>query len=139
MHAAHYEEQRAGSATYLVAWEGTEPLGSGLVQWRGPVGINARVAFPDSAELNHLQVRPERRGSGVGTCLIQAAEDLARARGHHQLGVAVALDNPNAARLYTRLGYVPTEVVDVTAYTWTNGQGQTQHDTETDQLLIKHL
>lgn len=46
------------------------------------------------------------RGQGVGTALIRAAEALAGERGLPRVGLGVAEDNPNAARLYGRLGYV---------------------------------
>lgn len=62
VHGAHYTEQREGTATYLVVWQDEEPLGSGLIQWHGPIGMNARAAFPGSVEVNHLQVRQELVG-----------------------------------------------------------------------------
>ncbi|MDT0262025.1 GNAT family N-acetyltransferase [Jatrophihabitans lederbergiae] len=139
VHGAHYTEQREGTATYLVAWQDEEPLGSGLIQWHGPIGMNARAAFPDSVEVNHLQVRPELRGRGVGTVLLKAAEQLAENRGYKLIAVGVALDNPDATRLYRRLGYTPTGVIDVCAYDWTDDDGQQHHEIETDQLLIKRL
>jgi len=139
VHGARYTEQREGTATYLVAWQDEEPLGSGLIQWHGPIGMNARAAFPDSVEVNHLQVRPELRGRGVGTVLLKAAEQLAENRGYKLIAVGVALDNPDATRLYRRLGYTPTGVVDVCAYDWTGDDGQQHHEIETDQLLIKRL
>jgi hypothetical protein len=38
---AHYAEQQAGTATFLVGWEDDEPLGWALIQWRGyrPAGV----------------------------------------------------------------------------------------------------
>nr|MDQ2958678.1 GNAT family N-acetyltransferase [Actinomycetota bacterium] len=132
-------EQRGGAASYLVAWQEEQPLGSGLVQWRGPIGRNARAAFGESVEVNHLHVRPERRGQGVGTALLAAAERLAAGRGCQSIAVGVSRDNPAAARLYRRLGYLPTGVVDVCAYDWIDDDGQSHHEIETNELLVKQL
>ena len=122
IHGAHFAEQHRGSATYLMAWRGPVPLGSGMVQWSGCVGANARTAHAECIEINHLQVRPEHRGNGVGSALIAAAEDLIRSRGHAEAGVGVSAANPDAARLYHRLGYGSTGIRDTSL---TPGQTQT--------------
>lgn len=139
VHASHLRAQESGTATFLVAWEGSMPLGSGLVQWSGPVGDRAREAFPDAVEINHLQVREESRGRGVGTALIAAAEDLCAARGRRLVAVGVATDNADAARLYERLGYQRTGVVDVSEYDWVDGAGTVHHEVEQDELLVREL
>ncbi len=53
-----------------------------------------------------MGVRSELRGRGVGTALIQAAEDRARRRGHQWIAISVNVDNTSAARLYEWLGYI---------------------------------
>jgi GNAT superfamily N-acetyltransferase len=136
---AHYAEQHTGAATFLVAWEVREPCGWALIQWRGCVGENAKTAFPDCVEVNHLQVRPEHRGRGTGTAILAAAEERARDRGLAQLAVSVSIDNPNAARLYRRLGYQPTGVVDACSYRWRDDQGTWHDEIESSELLIKRL
>lgn len=137
VHEAHYAQQAVGRVTYLVAWRGDDPLGSGVVQWGGCIGPNAQETFPEAVELNHLQVRSEYRGQGVGSRLINAAEELVRQAGRRQVGVGVAEDNPDAERLYVRLGYRKTGVFDVTEYDWVTGEGRLQHEVERDQLLLK--
>lgn len=136
---AHFAQHQAKTATYLVAWEGETPLGGGLVQWRGCVGERARAAYPDAAELNHLQIYPDARGRGAGTAIICAAEALAAERGIRQLAVGVAEDNPDAQRLYLRLGYRETGVVDCSEYDWKDESGTEHHTVERDQVLIKEL
>lgn len=139
VHATHFEEQHDGQAAYLVAWRQEEPLGSALIQWRGPVGVNARAAFPECVAITHLQVRPGLRGSGVGSHLIRTAETLAVTRGRPQVGLAVGTENPRAASLYERLGYQRTGAIDVSEYDWTDSHGQRHHEVETDEFLIKVL
>lgn len=139
VHAVHLRDQESGRASFLVAWDGEEPLGSAMVQWGGPVGAAARAAHPDAVEVNHLQVRAEHRGGGVGTALIGYAEELARGRDRHLVAVGVAVDNPGAERLYRRLGYRGTGIEDVSEYDWVDADGTTHHAVERDVLLVKEL
>jgi GNAT superfamily N-acetyltransferase len=139
VHEAHHARQRAGQATYLVAWQDQEPLGSGVLQWGGCIGANARTTYPEAVELNHLQVRDRYRGQGVGSALIAAAEALAAQAGRYQMAVGVAEDNPDAERLYRRLGYRRTGVIDVSEYDWITAEGAVRHETERDLLLVKNL
>jgi GNAT superfamily N-acetyltransferase len=136
---AHYAQQHSDSATFLVAWEASEPLGWALIQWRGCVGENARAAFPDCIEVNHLQVRPEHRGRGAGTAILTTAEEQARDCNTTQLAVSVTVENTAAAQLYRRLGYQPTGVVDVCSYRWRDDQGSWHDETESSELLVKRL
>jgi RimJ/RimL family protein N-acetyltransferase len=55
------------------------------------------------------------------------------------MAVGVAEDNPDAERLYRRLGYRPTGVIDVSQYDWITPEGAVRHETERDQLLVKDL
>jgi ribosomal protein S18 acetylase RimI-like enzyme len=135
----HHRQQRDGATTFLVCWRGDEPLGYGVLHWDGCVGDNARAAFPSGVEVNHLQVRPGSRGRGAGTALLGTAEERARARGAGQLAVSVAPDNAGAARLYRRLGFRPTGIVDVCSYSWADDQGNRHHEVESSELLVKPL
>ncbi|HUB38586.1 MAG TPA: GNAT family N-acetyltransferase [Streptosporangiaceae bacterium] len=52
-----------------------------------------------------LEVHPALRSCGIGTLLIQAAEQRIRARRLHQAELGVEEGNPRARALYERLGY----------------------------------
>lgn len=136
---AHYDEQEARGATFLVGWDADEPLGWALIQWFGCLGENARAVFPACVEVNHLQVRPQHQGRGTGTAILAAAEQRARDRGLTQLAVSVALTNHDAARLYRRLGYQPTGVIDACSYRWRDDQGSWHDETESAELHVKEL
>ena len=114
-HAHKYQRQVAGLSTYLVAWDDGLPVGHGEVRWDGCASPTVLRAVPDCPELNGLVVyREEVRGRGIGTALIRAAVDRAAERGFVRIGLGVGDDNPGAARLYERLGFVPAvEYVDV--------------------------
>lgn len=139
VHEHHFADQEAGRATYLVAWRGDEPLGSGLLQWEGCVGGNARAAYPEAVEFTHVQVRDGHRSQGVGSGLIESAEEEATAAGRACVAVGVGDDNPGAERLYVRLGYRATGVFDVCEYDWADGDGAVHHEIERNQLLVRRL
>ncbi|MFT4164738.1 MAG: GNAT family N-acetyltransferase [Microlunatus sp.] len=52
-----------------------------------------------------LAVHPLLQGLGIGTALIAALEQRLRVRGCAEARLTVEHDNPDAARLYGRLGY----------------------------------
>jgi aminoglycoside 6'-N-acetyltransferase len=70
-----------------------------------------RPQDPDGARTPHLKVdlglavAPDWRGRGVGSALMRAAEDWARAHGAERMVLDLAANNSGAQRLYERLGY----------------------------------
>lgn len=78
------------------------------------------------AYLYALRVKPPWRQLGLGTRLVQTAEDLLCARGFDVVTIAVAKDNFGALRLYQRLGYaVFSDDPGVWYFTDVNGVAQT--------------
>jgi len=66
--------------------------------------------------VNALAALPGRRGSGLGTALMKAAEDKAAAAGITQLSVQVFEQNAHAVKLYDRLGYRVAETRPVLSH-----------------------
>jgi ribosomal protein S18 acetylase RimI-like enzyme len=58
------------------------------------------------ARLYSIATHAEARGKGVGSALLEAAEQAARRRHCQALRLEVRIDNHAAVRLYERLGYV---------------------------------
>jgi [ribosomal protein S18]-alanine N-acetyltransferase len=83
--------------TYLVAWEGDEPVGHAHVAWE--------ETTLDVPEIQDVFVPTELRARGIGTKLSETAEQMARARGHRQISISASITNEGALRLYRRLGY----------------------------------
>ena len=83
-----------GDGVYLVAWQGTEPIG------------HAHLALTDPPELQDVEVRLEHRRRGVASALTAHAEDETRTRGFDRLRLGVSADNAPAQALYRRCGYV---------------------------------
>jgi ribosomal protein S18 acetylase RimI-like enzyme len=62
-------------------------------------------------------VKPELRGKGVGSALINFAADSARERGLTALLLDVSATNPRAENLYRRLGFEVTGIKSAKAST----------------------
>lgn len=75
------------------------------------VGV-ADPEHPGEAVLVAMWVAAETRGRRVGEALGQAIIDWARSEGYKAVCLAVADHSPSAQRLYERMGFVPTGIVD---------------------------
>ena len=62
-------------------------------------------AKPDEFIVSTISVSSDARGLGVGTRLMNAAEDLAKESGKNLMSLGVIGKNEAARRLYERLGY----------------------------------
>ncbi|GIF62869.1 hypothetical protein Ais01nite_09040 [Asanoa ishikariensis] len=90
--------------------------------------------------LVHLEVVSVLRGRGYGTALIRAAEDLVRSRGHSRVVLGVGVTNPDARRLYERLGYVEWPHGHIaTGYHAIGDDGVRRWFPETITMLVKAL
>ena len=90
--------------------------------------------------LIHLEVLGPLQRRGIGTALVRAGEDTARRLGHGQLALGVGLDNPDARRLYERLGYADWDHGTVVG-TWVarDHEGPSVTVSEVLDMLVKHL
>jgi GNAT superfamily N-acetyltransferase len=139
-HEERLELQGGGSATYLIAWQGGEPVGHVLVR-SSPVSQQGVAA--GCAELEDLFVCEEKRRRGVGRALLAAAEDVARAAGARRLGFGVSVANPSnaaARRLYERCGYTDSGLGEfVLGYTYWDELGRRHRDEELHRYVTKPL
>ncbi|QDP98219.1 GNAT family N-acetyltransferase [Microlunatus elymi] len=101
--AAAYERSFADQVELVLI-----TLGNGLPIAVGAVDFAKRDA---AGELWMLSVRDEWQSLGVGTILITELEDRIRRRGLSRATLGVEHDNPRAAALYQRLGYVQDGLV----------------------------
>jgi len=115
---AAWEARREGYAEYLAD-------GSGFLQIADEEGVAVGYAFtvlrdatddtfplaPRYAELYTLSVAPGARGSGIGSRLMDAVDELIAGLDVSALQVAVMAENEDAIRLYRRRGLVTGEVL----------------------------
>jgi ribosomal protein S18 acetylase RimI-like enzyme len=59
------------------------------------------------AKLDDVSVKPDRRGQGVGTALLEQLKEQLRKEMVTRIDVAVHLDNSEARAFYERLGFAP--------------------------------
>jgi ribosomal protein S18 acetylase RimI-like enzyme len=138
-HAHHFAHQQTGSRTYLVAWQEALPVGCCLILWEGSIVPEVRTALPDAVEISNMYVHPEARGRGVGTALLQAAEERIGTRGCSVVTIGVGVDNPRAAELYIRLGYRDAGLQFTARYMCRDGDGVDREVVEYDRVLAKRL
>ena len=98
-----FRDQQAGRRFILVATTNDFPVGMVIIQLQS----NERKVADGvtRAYLYSLRVMEMFRGKGIGTRLIQEAENVITDRGFQWATIAVAKDNHSALRLYERLGY----------------------------------
>lgn len=139
-HSIRFGRQTDGLSTFLIAWIDGVPFGAGEILWRGCAAPEINEHYPDCPELSGLDVwPPERRSQGIGTALIEAAEDLARQRGYRQIGLGVEDENARAAALYLRLGYRETGRRYLDRYQYTDSDGVRHDVADPARFLVKNL
>jgi GNAT superfamily N-acetyltransferase len=116
--------------TYLVAWDGDEPVGHAHVAWKG-----GHVGVP---EIQDMYVLPARRGQGIGAQLVDAAERLAVERGHERMSLSVG-EAGEARPLYERLGYGDSGVPPVRVQGTIMIRGEPLEVDDTLVYLVKSL
>ncbi|MEX0794830.1 MAG: GNAT family N-acetyltransferase [Pirellulaceae bacterium] len=85
----------------LLAWDGDRAVGL-LNAFLGFSTFHGRPLL----NLHDLAVTADYRGTGVGSALLAAADELARSEGCYAVTLEVRADNP-ARRLYLRHGFDP--------------------------------
>jgi ribosomal protein S18 acetylase RimI-like enzyme len=115
----------AGRSTVLVAFRGDVPVGV------------AQLLHDEIPEVCNVGVLEAHRGQGIGTALMREAEHLALPAGRLRLGVD--MENPEARRLYERLGFRELGEQVTTTYEYVDADGVRRTATETDEWLEKKL
>ena len=102
----YFEEVFAKNITVLIAEDGSVAVGFCLLNFEPRYSLYRRMNIPEIQDLN---VIPSARRRGIATSLIAWCENLARARGHADIGISVGLfkDYGPAQILYSRLGFMP--------------------------------
>jgi ribosomal protein S18 acetylase RimI-like enzyme len=94
---------RPGDAGFLAEDEDVRPLGAAWYRFFTADEHGYGYLSPEIPELS-VAVDPAYRGRGIGTALLEALRERARAEGVSALSLSVEEDNP-ALRLYEGLGF----------------------------------
>jgi GNAT superfamily N-acetyltransferase len=91
------EEVAPGRGAFLVAYQGTTPVGCGAV----------RLLDAATGELKRMYAAPAVRGQGVGRALVDALQAEARRLGAKRLVLETGIRQHAALALYHRCGFRP--------------------------------
>ena len=128
-----WDKHRARELLYLVGDFNGYPIGQVLIIWSG------KPSHPHFPDVQSLRVHPAFRGMGVGSRLIEAAENCARENGCAQLGLSVSIENPKARKLYERCGYVARGEVYLDEWSYCNAREESVTLSENVIDLVKQL
>lgn len=92
--------QATPGAFTMLAWDGDQPVGV-AVCFRG----FSTFAAKSLVNIHDLSVHNSRRGQGIGTMLLSAVENHAKSMGCCKVTLEVREENPQAEKLYLRVGY----------------------------------
>lgn len=104
VYAHAYHSHRSGQAMLWVA----ELAHTGII---GQIFLqlnSERLEWADGINRAHIysfRIKPAYRGSGLGSLMLQKAEDFLIARSYRYVTLNVAKNNPEAQRLYERHGF----------------------------------
>jgi ribosomal protein S18 acetylase RimI-like enzyme len=97
----------------LVAFADGEVVGHVYI-WDEPADEQVlRELCPHTPLIMNLWVRVDRRRHGVGSLLMDEAEEWLRRRGHHSVALGVDTDNKVAMKLYLGRDYDPWPHADI--------------------------
>ena len=105
----------------------------------GTVSLNEHADLPRTLHLFALDVASAYRDGGIGTALIRAVEREAAGRGLAGVWLDVAIDNPDAMRLYERLGYRREGPIVVNRWSYVDENGTQQNRVETCYRMLKRF
>lgn len=131
-----FDDMRVGNRLLLVAEVDGLIVGRLFIQWS-----SSDTRYADGANrayLYALRVRSNWQNHGIGTYLVSAAENQARANGFSTATIAVGKDNVSALRLYQRLGYTIFDE-DPGVWYFTDDRGRVQREEEASWIMEKHI
>ncbi len=128
-----WENHESGQVRVLIADFNGFPIGQSAIHWHG------KPTHPLVPDLQSLRVMHAFRGLGLGTLLLDCAEQLVARSGHAQISLAVGVQNPRARTLYERLGYNTFGEAYDDEWTYRNARGETCTACETVFDMVKNL
>ena len=92
-HQERLDMQQRDELIYLIAWIEGQPVGHAVLEWAGKTHDALACKVRDCPHVDDLFVHPEQRSKGIGTQLLDRAQNMAVRRGYRCVGIGVAIDN----------------------------------------------
>lgn len=135
--ADRLDRQSNECGVLLTAWQAGVVVGD-VYLWLEPAEEpEIRMHLPGVPLITHLEVHPKHRKQGIGTRLVDAAEQLLVRSGFREVALAVEVTNTRAAKLYSRLGYEEWPHSPVKCYSPADFNGYRQ--VEICDVMVKSL
>ena len=109
-HKTRLAMQQRDELVYLIAWVAGKPVGHAVLEWAGKVHDAFIDKIANCPNIDDLFVGHGYRSKGIGSDLLNRAQDLAVQQGYRYVGLGVRTDNWCARRLYKQLGYMETRI-----------------------------
>jgi ribosomal protein S18 acetylase RimI-like enzyme len=129
-------ETKRGRRLMLVAEQDQTIIGQIFVQFE--ITASMGQGNGPAAYFYAFRVKPSHQNQGVGTRLLQEAEDRCRSRGLKRLLISVAKSNRPARRLYERFGFEHVDD-DPGRWSYVDHEGQTRKVVEPSLVFEKQL
>ncbi|WP_167629512.1 GNAT family N-acetyltransferase [Listeria valentina] len=81
-----------------------------------------KETFPGEWYLDSIVTDPRFRGKGIGTQLLEALPEIARAEGERLIGLSCDKANPKAKKLYQRQGFAATSEIILSGHLYDHMQ-----------------
>tara|TARA_B100001013_G_C24387107_1_gene354509 strand:+ start:116 stop:631 length:516 start_codon:yes stop_codon:yes gene_type:complete len=139
-HAKRLKMQQRDELVYLIAWVEGQTVGHAVLEWAGKVHAALACKVRNCPNIDDLFVHSEHRSNGVGSQLLDRAQNKAVQRRYGCIGLGVAVDNHRARRLYKCLGYSETGVGEyIDRWQYTDRDGRRRWRQESCNYLVKSL
>jgi ribosomal protein S18 acetylase RimI-like enzyme len=136
IYRAAWDDVRRGERAILVAEVEDLIVGQVFIHFTCPWPVPGTDR--PAGYLYAFRVRRTHRGRGIGRSLLLKAEWTLTAAGSTHAVIAVAQDNPDARRLYERLGYTWL-ADDLGIWAYRDDRGLSHSVSEPAHLLVKEL
>ena len=101
-----FENDRWSYRTFAPCYENPAFYGVVAVDGEEIIGYGGITVAGDSADIENILVSERYRRSGVGTRILSALNDYARANGVKDIFLEVRVSNAPAMRMYLKCGFV---------------------------------
>lgn len=139
-HRDRLDRQARDEAVLVLAEVDGEIVGHLLLKWGGPSEPALVSVLPPCAEVEDFVIHESYRGQGIGSRMLDHADDRCCERGVQHIGLGVGDANPSARAIYRHKGFrtVPGSGFTVT-WPYLDANGLQQTGSEACTYMLKEI